>query len=366
MLNAMVGDVCRDGFRILGAAACLFVAAAGLHGTGAAAQDFKPLTINVVGNIGNIPQTTVVERPAFTGLPEKSGGKITVRFRTFQDLGMNGSELLRITARGDFDVASLIAGYISGDAPFFMGVDVPGLAPTLDDAHKQAEAYRGVLEDYMAKQQNVKLLTVFPSPLQILYCRDPVTSLADLKGRRIRVHATVLATLVEKIGGIAVSIPYAEVYTSLQRGVADCAATSTTGGNQAKWFEVSKHLVTLPLGWAISAHVANKRFWDGLEPGARAFLEKEMKSMEGALWDLARDRGNDGLSCNMGGPCKYGVNQGASMTLYKLTDAELAKVREVVADSVLANWAKDCSAVFAPCIEEWNKTVGKVTSVVAK
>jgi hypothetical protein len=180
------------------------------------------------------------------------------------------------------------------------------------------------------------------------------------------VHATVLATLVEQIGAIAVSIPYAEVYTSLQRGVADCAATSTTGGNLAKWFEVSKHLVTLPLGWAISAHVANKHFWDGLEPGARAFLEKEMKGMEEALWELARDRGNDGLSCNMGGACKYGVNQGASMTLYKLTDAELAKVRQIVAGSVLSNWAKDCSAVYKTCIEEWNNTVGKVTSVVAK
>jgi TRAP-type mannitol/chloroaromatic compound transport system substrate-binding protein len=202
--------------------------------------------------------------------------------------------------------------------------------------------------------------------LQILYCRDPVASLADLKGRRIRVHATVLAKLVEQIGGIAVSIPYAEVYTSLQRGVADCAATSSTGGNLAKWFEVSKHLVTLPLGWAISAHVANKRFWDNLEPGARAFLEKEMKTMEAALWELARDRGNDGLSCNMGGPCKYGVSQGASMTLYKLTDAELAKIREIVAGSVLANWAKDCSAVYKPCVEEWNKTVGNVASVQAK
>jgi TRAP-type C4-dicarboxylate transport system substrate-binding protein len=351
---------------VLGAVSCHLLGAAALGSTEAKAQDFKPFTINVVGNIGNIPQTMVVERPTFTGLPEKSGGKITVRFRTFQDLGMNGSELLRLTARGDFDVASLIAGYISGDAPFFMGVDVPGLAPTLDDAQKQAEVYRAPLEDYMANQHNVKLLTVFPSPLQILYCRDPVTNLGDLKGRRIRVHATVLATLVERIGGIAVSIPYAEVYTSLQRGVADCAATSSTGGNLAKWFEVSKHLVTLPLGWAISAHVANKRFWDGLEPGARAYLEKEMKAMEGALWDLARDRGNDGLNCNMGGPCKYGVSQGASMTLYKLTEPELAKIREVVAGSVLVNWAKDCSAVYQPCVELWNRTVGQVTGVVAK
>jgi TRAP-type C4-dicarboxylate transport system substrate-binding protein len=329
------------------------------------AQDLKPFKVNVIGNIGTIPQTIEVEKPGFTGMTANSGGKVDVRYRSFQELGLNGSEMLRMVARGDFDIGSLIAGYISGDAPFFMGLDVPGLAPSLGDAKAQADSYWDALDQYMQKQLNVKLVAVFPSPLQVLYCREPVRSLADLKGRRIRVHATVLASLVEQIGGIAVSIAYAEVYTALQRGVADCAATSTTGGNSAKWFEVSKQIVTLPLGWAMSAFVANKKFWDGLDSTQQAFLKKELKAMEQKLWDLARDRGEDALSCNMGKDCKYGSNKGASMTLYRLTDAELKTVRDLVAKSVLANWAKECAAVYGPCIDEWNKTVGQVAKVSA-
>jgi TRAP-type transport system periplasmic protein len=330
----------------------------------AAAQDFKPLKLNIVGNVANIPQSNEIEAPVFNGLATKSGGKVQVRFRTFQELGMKGEEMTRLASKGAFDIVALLGGYVSGDAPFFIGSDIPGLAATLEDAKKQNDAYREVLDKYMQQHLNVKLLTLWPYPLQILYCRDPVKSLDDLKGKRIRVHGTALSDLVKGIGGVAVAIPFAEVYTSLQRGVADCAATSTVAGNAQKWYEVSNQLVTLPLGWAISAHVANKGFWDKLEPGARAFLTKEMAGMEKQLWDMARDRGEDGLNCNMGKDCKFGTK--GKMNLYRLTQPELTKVRSLVADSILLDWAKECTSKYAPCKAEWNQTIGKTIGVSIK
>jgi TRAP-type C4-dicarboxylate transport system substrate-binding protein len=338
-----------------------FLSAAFVCSTGVAAQDFKPFKLNVVGNVAGIPQSLEIEKPVFNGLHDKSGGKIDVRYRTYQELGMKGDEMARLASRGSFDIVALLGGYVSGDAPFFIGSDIPGLAPTLDDAKKQSDAYRDVLDKYLQQHLNVKLLTLWPYPLQILYCRGPVTSLDDLKGKRIRVHGTALSDLVKGIGGVAVEIPFAEVYTSLQRGVADCAATSTVAGNAQKWYEVSNTMVTLPLGWAISAHVANKDFWNKLEPGARAFLTKQMDAMETMLWDMARDRGDDALSCNMGKTCKFGTK--GAMQLYRLTPAELKTVRGLVAGSILRDWAKQCSANYKPCVAEWNGTIGKVIDV---
>jgi TRAP-type C4-dicarboxylate transport system substrate-binding protein len=277
---------------------------------------------------------------------------------------MKGDEMTRLASQGSFDIVALLAGYVSGDAPFFIGSDIPGLAATLEDAKKQTDAYREVLDKYLQQHLNVKLLTIFPYPLQVLYCRDPVKSLEDLKGRRIRVAGTALSNLVKAIGGIAVDVAFAEVYTALQRGVADCAWTSSVAGNSQKWYEVSKYLVVMPLGWSISAHVANKNFWDKLEPGARDFLTKEMATMEKALWDMARDRGDDALSCNMGESCKYGTK--GAMKLYRLTPAELTKVRGLVADSVLPDWAKECTAKYPPCKQDWNNTIGKVAGVSIK
>lgn len=347
--------------------AALIVTALGIASVSisAGAQDFKPFKLNIIGNVSGIPQSKEIERPIFTGLKKKSNGRIDVQFRTFQELGMKGDEMARLASRGNFDIVALLGGYVSGDAPFFIGVDIPGLAASLEDAKAHSEAYRGVLDTYLQEHLNVKLLTIWPYPLQILYCREPVSSLEELKGKRIRVHSTVLARLVESIGGVAVTIPFAEVYTSLQRGVADCAATSTLAGMTQKWFEVTKQLVTLPLGWAISAHVAHKDFWNGLEPGARNFLAKEMAEMEKQLWDMARDRGEDAKSCMMGGPCKYGI-PGGSMTLYELNKAEIKTVQGIVSGTVLADWATQCAEKYEPCVPEWNKTIGKVLGIEIK
>ena len=336
-------------------------AAIALAPVGAVGQDFEPFELNIIGNVANIPQSTEIERPIFEGLADKSDGRIQVRFRTFQELGMQGPEMARLASRGAFDIVALLGGYITGDAPFFTGVDIPGLAASLEDAKEQSDAYRDVLDQYLQAHLDTKLLTLWPYPLQILYCRVPVSSLEDLRNKRIRVHGSALATLVEQVGGIAVSIPFAEVYTSLQRGVADCAATSSVAGNTQKWYEVSSQIVTLPLGWALSAHVANKAFWDGLEPAARDFLAEEMAVMEQQLWDMARERGDDALSCNMGGPCQYGTK--GAMKLYRLTDDELAEVRDIVADSVLVNWADECSQTFEPCVDQWSDTIGEVVGV---
>src|SRR5690606_38223530 len=144
--------------------------------------------------------------------------------------------------------------------------------------------------------------------------------------------------MVNNLGAIAASVPFAEVYTSLQRGVVDCAATSTVAGNAQKWYEVSDTVIKLPLGWGMSGHVAYKPFWEGLDPGAQSFLLSEMERMEGLLWDMARDRGEDALSCNMGGECRYGGTPG-EMKLYELDQSEVENVRNIVAESVLPDWA---------------------------
>ncbi|MGH6891274.1 MAG: TRAP transporter substrate-binding protein [Dongiaceae bacterium] len=338
--------------------------ALGFAAAGASAQDYQAFKLNFLGGITNLPQTTVIERPAIEGLPRKSAGRIDVRYRTFQEVGLQGPELLRLATRRSFDIVYLLGGYASGDAPFLVGADLPGVSPSLDEAKSQADAYREVLDRFLQEQLNVKLLTLWPYPHQYLYCREPVTSLDQLNGKRIRVHSSALATLVKGLGASALTMSIGEVYSSLQRGVIDCATNSSVGGNALKWFEVSNTMVAVPLGWAMNMHLANKNYWDSLEPSARSFLEKEMAAMEAALWDMARDRGIDALNCNIGAECKSHAK--AAMKLYRLTPAEESRVRSVVSGVVLPEWAAECTKKYQPCATEWNRTVGKAAGILIK
>jgi len=331
---------------------------------GASAQTFDSFKLNFLGGITNLPQTTVIERPTIEGLPKKSNGRIDVRYRTFQELGLQGPELLRLATRRSFDVVYLLGGYASGDAPFLVGADLPGISPTLEEAKEQANAFRPALAKFLEEQFSITPLTVWPYPHQYLYCREPVGSLDQLGGKRVRVHSSALATLVKNLGASALTMPIGDVYSALQRGVIDCATNSSVAGNAMKWFEVSTTMVDLPLGWAMNVHLANKGFWDGLEPGARSFLQDQMKTMEAAFWDMARERGEDALNCNTGQECK--AHTKAAMKLYRLTAAENTRVREVVSRAVLPEWAGVCSQKFPACVPEWNRTVGRVAGVTIK
>jgi len=53
-----------------------------------------------------------------------------------------------------------------------------------------------------------------------LILREKITSLADLKGKKIRAYG-VATDVIESFGGIAVPMAAGEVYQALERGVLD-------------------------------------------------------------------------------------------------------------------------------------------------
>ena len=59
-----------------------------------------------------------------------------------------------------------------------------------------------------------------------IFCREPFTSLADLRGRQVSTGGIVHAQQAEALGMAGVAIQFQEVYEGLQRGVIDCAVTS--------------------------------------------------------------------------------------------------------------------------------------------
>ncbi|KPN63615.1 TRAP-type C4-dicarboxylate transport system, substrate-binding protein [Aliiroseovarius crassostreae] len=54
----------------------------------------------------------------------------------------------------------------------------------------------------------------------LIYLKEPVSSLEDLKGKRIRVFPT-LVPLIEALGATPIVLPIGEIYTALERGTID-------------------------------------------------------------------------------------------------------------------------------------------------
>lgn len=320
--------------------------------------------VRVLGQFSGLQQAKEIEKPFFETLSEKMGGGFDVEYRAIDEVGLKGFDAIRQLESGIFQIMTVPSGYVSGDAPFFMGMDLPGLIPEAEQIKAAVEAYRPFVDEQFQKRYNGKLLGMWPYPPNIFFCKGPIGGLDDLRGKKVRSYSAPLAALFESFGATAVSLAFSEVYQSLQRGLVDCAITGSLPGYSSKWYEVSDHLYPLPVLWAIQMHVANLDFWNGLKPEQQEKLASLFKEMEARMWETALRANGEGIACNTGGACAYG--EPAKMTLVEVTDADRARLSQAAKDVVLPGWAKDCKASLGDCVKIWNETIGGVVGIEAQ
>ncbi|MCF3933604.1 TRAP transporter substrate-binding protein [Acuticoccus sp. M5D2P5] len=326
------------------------------------AQDLDAVNLKVSGGNRTQNQFRYIQEPFFnTELSEASGGKVTTTFGSLDDLGMQGPEVLRLLGLGMFDISEGTLSYMAGEAPAFEALDLPGLTSDIKAQRQMADAFRPTLEKEMMERFNVKLLSMAPIALQVLYCSKPVSDLSDLNGLTVRTFNRAMAELVEGLGAKSVNIPFAEVVPALERGVADCAITGTSAGNTARWWEVTDHLVVLPMGWSMTFFAANANNWGRLSEETQAFLTEQFAGMEDRQWAQAEADIQDGINCNTAeGECKDGIVADPAMTLVELSDEDIAHANQILNEAVLTGWAERCGE---DCVSAWNGTAGAVLDI---
>jgi len=339
-------------------AAAMLLAAAPL-----AAQTLPKTTISVIASSDQSVLHRTIEKPFWTEtIPQKSGGAISVDFKGLFSSGLRGPEIVRLMRTGALDFAHGVFASVGADDATFEGMDLAGLAPDIATARRLAEAYKPVIDRNFRERHGLKLLAIVPFPSQVFFCREPITRLSDLKGRKVRVFGRSLADLITALGGTTVTLPFGEVVPALQTGVVDCAITGTSGGNSAKWHDVTKHLYTLPVGWAMSFYAVNLNRWNGLNPGVRTLLDTEVKGLEDRIWQFTAREDGDAKNCLTGrDPCELGSK--ASMTAAPVIAEDLAELRRIMSTVVVPRWASRCGPA---CVEQWNNTIAPVVGFTAR
>ncbi|MCT7378004.1 TRAP transporter substrate-binding protein [Chelativorans salis] len=328
--------------------------------TGVAAANAEELS--VVGSWSSLPLYKQYEAPFWTEtLPEASGGEFEVSMTTFDQMGIAGADVYRMLGDGVFDVGMTVADYTVGDAPELEGLDVPLVATTAEEARKMVDAARPMVEDIMAERFNAKLLAIAPYPPQVVFCKQPVSSLADLKGKKIRGSGRMTTKLLEALGAEGINVGFSEVPGALERGVVDCAVTGAGSGYSAGWWEVSSHLMTLPLGgWDPVVTAINLDKWEALSDEQKELLVSEIKSQfEAPAWEAASGALATDVACLTGnGDCPAG--EPADMTLVEPTEADAEAARAILEETVLPEWADRAGADWA---KRWNESVGETVGV---
>jgi TRAP-type C4-dicarboxylate transport system substrate-binding protein len=335
---------------------------AGAIATPGSAQDLPKSQFKVVGTWSNLTNWQQNEMPWWTKeLPAASNNAITAQMQSLSDLGLKGTEVMRMLKLGLFDFAHAIPIYVAEDA-VLEGIDLAGTARDFQTMRKITEVYGAKLDDNMAKSYGAKVLAWNIWPAQMLYCNAPLKSLADVKGQKVRVQGVSQGDLIAGLGGVGVTIPFAEVVPALQRGTVNCGITGTMPAYKAGWHEVTTHVITLPLGFTVGYLVVSLNTWNRLDAKTKAFMEAQSKIWSDRAWKVIMDENEMGLACTTGvGECAVG--KPGKLVNVKPTPADVALLDKAVAESVLPKWAKRCDAA---CVATWNDSVGKMLNLTAK
>jgi len=148
--------------------------------------------------------------------------------------------------------------------------DKDHLAKTLSDPGVSKE-FRAMIDDSVQGAHVLGLLTM---GLRNMYSKKEIKSVADIKGEKVRVQATMTEdTHFPAYGAQTVHMPFGEVYTSLQTGVVQVAE------NGVNVYMANKHYEVAPI-LSMTEHEANNnciwvsdKTWKSLTPQQQQWVQ---------------------------------------------------------------------------------------------
>jgi TRAP-type C4-dicarboxylate transport system substrate-binding protein len=138
----------------------------------------------------------------------------------------------------------------------------------------------------MFKRNRIVFLGGYATPPYILMCRTKIETLADIRGKRIRMPGAIHADWARSVGAVPVNVPSTEMFTGLEKGQLDCAANAANDLRSRSLWDVAKHVTTIDLG-SYSAgwqYAMNAQTWGRLSPANRRAL---LDTVSDAIVDTA-------------------------------------------------------------------------------
>jgi TRAP-type C4-dicarboxylate transport system substrate-binding protein len=272
------------------------------------------------------------------GIEEASGGRIEIQRFPAMQLGGTPPELIDQVIDGTVDIVWTVAGYTPGRFPRTEVFELPFMMEG-SDAEATSRAYWTLAEETMmdADFADFHTLAVWVHGPGLIHSSDPIESVADLSGVKLRAPTRVTNMMFSELGATPVGMPVPAVPEALSQGVIDATVipwevtaalrVSELVGNHTTFGDAS--LYTTSFIFAM-----NQDAYDGLPEDLRAIIDEasgaEFSAFAGRVMQeydepariIAEDRGN---------------------TIIELSEEQVAEWREAAAPTVDA-WIAEMDA----------------------
>ncbi len=234
------------------------------------------------------PQNAVVLPTWGKWIEEATGGRVTLKI----EYGMGHPKtMFELVEDGVVDASWSFHGYVPGRFALTQIVEQPLLGVSAEAA---SVAHWRVHNKFLAganEHDGLVLAALFTHGPGQIHSVDPVGSLADLKGKKIRLGGGVQGELGHRLGVTPVGAPAPKVYEMLQQGVIDGVFLPMAEQKMLRLKEVATNVVALPGGMYLGSFsiFLSPDFMDSLSPeDQQAILSvsgEKLSALAGQAWD---------------------------------------------------------------------------------
>ena len=337
--------------RGIGVAAA-FACCVGMGATAPAAA--QNATWKSVSLIRDSKQTTEKWAWLAEELAARTDGALTLDLSTFPELGLTGTEFIRLLSIGLIDAGELITGYVSGEVPLIEGVQMMGVYDGLEQAEQAYDAWTEAVALPNAARMGGTPVASFAFANMYLWSTFPVDSLDDLEGKTVHVFSTAQADYLTALGAEPVTIPLAEVPQALGRGVVDAVITGPDVANRTQLDEVVGYVTDLMFGPGAGWVVVSDRALSRLDAETRAELDGVWDELQDRGWALAYEENETNLEAVIG----RGV-----VAKVPTPEEWRPRLQEIAREVVLPAWAERAGGDEA--VEAFNAAIAPIVGVEA-
>jgi TRAP-type C4-dicarboxylate transport system substrate-binding protein len=218
--------------------------------------------------------------PFARNVEKLSGGRVRIKIYTSSTLG-GPLQLPDAVKTGITDIAFIFPSMTTGRFPRTSAFDLPFLFGSSVQATKVAYA---LYDKYLADDyKDYKVLWLYSTDTGQFYsATNPILTLADLKGMKLRTPSAAMSEALKLLGANPVGMPITEVQMALDKRVIDGALTPNTVVADFRMEDQIKHITQADVYVSMMAVVMNKQKFDSLP----FFAKKALEDAAGRQWGL--------------------------------------------------------------------------------
>jgi len=202
-------------------------------------------------------------------------------------LGVRANESLRAVADGVVPMAEYAAFQNVGDLPILGIESIPFLVANYDELAVLHSLVRETWQREL-ERRNQLVLYIVPWPQQLFYFKRPITSVADLRGIRMRVYDRVTSEMVTRLGMVPQQLTNPDIVPALASGRVDAVMTSATTAVAQRYWEFLRYAYVTNHLWASNLMVVNLDSWRRLPAATRETIQGIARRLEPEFWDVSR------------------------------------------------------------------------------